>query len=63
MKGTTPPWEMMTWPRSLFNLSKEEVSDPRERRDRRHVLFVVLDGELEMARDDTGFLVVASGVA
>ena len=70
MCGTTPPCEMITDPRSLFSLlysarrSCQQTSNTdRPITEDRHSLFVVLDGELEMARDDTGLLVVARSVA
>lgn len=62
MKGTTPPWEMITWPRSLFNLSAVQLVPWIEDDDMKDVLLVVLDSELQMTGNDTSLLVVASGV-
>ena len=60
MKGTTPPWEMTTSPRSLFNLSQCQRGLPTQKRSR--LLLVVTDGEWEMTGDDTLLLVITRRV-
>lgn len=61
MKGTTPPWEMTTSPRSLFSLSDGQYQSVYQTRIR-HILLVVPDGELQVTGHDTLLLVVASRV-
>ena len=60
MKGTTPPWEMTTSPRSLFNLSQCQRGLPTQKRSR--LLLVVTDGQLQVARDNTLLLVVTRSI-
>ena len=63
MWGTTPPWEMTTLPKSLFNLKQSRSMTVLIEHVRKYVLFIVPDGELKVARDDTLLLVVTSGIA
>jgi len=64
MKGTTPPCEITTSPRSLFNLSKKIryfliLKNPEISPD---VLFIIPDCKLQVTRDNTLLLVIASGI-
>ena len=61
MCGTTPPCEMTTSPRSLFNLRGYEQKV--KNLNKCYSLLIVSDGELQVTRDDTLFLVVTSCVA
>lgn len=71
--GTTPPCEITTSPKSLFNLKAEKPWSARVRqkqrkqagteRSMRNVLFVVPDRELQMPGHDTLLLVVSCRVA
>lgn len=63
MWGTTPPCEMITVPSSLLSLSGKVSPPSPVGENRKHALFVVLDGQLQMTRHDTGLLVVAGSVA
>jgi hypothetical protein len=63
MKGTTPPCEITTSPRSLFNLSKKMLFfDTLNPRNQSNVLFIIPDCELQVTRDNTLFLVITSGI-
>jgi len=64
MCGTTPPCEMTTLPRSLFNLEirKDKKTDTATVDLNENVLLVVPDSELQVTRHNTLFLVITSGI-
>jgi hypothetical protein len=62
MCGTTPPCEMMTEPRSLFNLSRLNEYHMLEKASCR-LLFIILDGQLKVSRNDTRLFVVTRSVS
>ena len=65
MNGTTPPCEMTTSPRSLFNLSNPQSVSRADggRKACEYSLLVVPDCELQMTGHNTLLLVVARCVA
>ena len=64
MNGTTPPCEMTTSPRSLFSLHIPSGQTPsnKDRMFAQYALLIVPNGQLQVARNDTLFLVVARSV-
>jgi len=65
MWGTTPPWEITTFPRSFCNLDDVAVRHDWkwEVRIEWDSLFVVSDGKLQVTGYNTLLLVIPSGVA
>ena len=68
MFGRTPPWAMVTCPRSLFNsyvvilVFEIKIAERKSGEERGVTNLVVPDGQLQVTWDDTGLLVVTSGV-
>jgi len=63
MKGTTPPCEITTSPRSLFNLSKKiRYFLGLKSGNQSDALFIIPDCKLQVTRDNTLLLVIASGI-
>jgi len=62
MKGTTPPCEITTSPRSLFNLLKALFFGYLKSGNQFDVLFIIPDCKLQVARDNTLLLVITSGI-
>ena len=65
MWGTTPPCEITTSPRSLFNLTirgKVRKLIPSDGGINENVLLVVPNSELQVARHNTLLLVITSGI-
>ena len=64
MWGTTPPCEMTTSPRSLFNLRDkvESADSPSGRETEENALFVVPDSKLQVTGHNTLLLVIPSGI-
>jgi hypothetical protein len=63
MKGTTPPCEMTTSPRSLFNLPKKVGHFLVPKNLKSDILFIIPDCELQVTRDNTLLLIITSCIA
>ena len=62
INGTTPPWLITTCPRSLFNLQYQQMRKCCRLDANNCALFIVTDGELQVTRDNTLFLVITGSV-
>lgn len=66
MNGTTPPCEMTTSPRSLFNLygqGRRVRKGRHARKKEKNALLIVPDSELQVPGHNTLLLVITRGVA
>ena len=63
MKGTTPPWLITTFPRSLFSLQTCVSKRPLYSTGQYDSLLIITDGELQVARHDTLLLVITGSIS